>query len=437
MLASSQETTGRSINGFILGETLGAGANAKVKIGRDSKTNQVVAIKILSLASSDKQAVEKECRIHSSLVHVNILRFFNSFIDNSHIYLILEYAVAGELFDRIAPDVGVGDELAHLYFIQLLSGMEYLHRKGNILLDENGNLKICDFGHATVFSHNGKVRVLTTPCGSAPYVAPEVLTMKYNGDSIDVWSAGIVLYVLLAGNTPWGAPIKSDPEYQYYLDNFQKTLTEYQWYQIPEQILELVVGILNPDPKIRFSIEKIKSHPWAKRSNKMLTNGRCNDPAALAKKMITRLQLAGEVFDNSQPVSYSQPEIISFDNFEDNLDYLTTGNHNLKYESFSQPQQSIYEPENLQFCDLLPADSLTRFYSNKGMRQIMDHLTKVLESLLVQVKINSRGRIFFATVDKRKSPLHGEILIQSVGNRKDFWLVRFKKSKGDTLEFKR
>ena len=111
--------------------------------------------------------------------------------------------------------MGIDEECAHLYFTQLLASVGYLHNLGichrdlkpeNMLLDDHGNLKLSDFGLATVFRHKGKTRILTTPCGTPPYVAPEIHACHYEGPKVDLWSSGIILYVLLAGNTPWGEP---------------------------------------------------------------------------------------------------------------------------------------------------------------------------------------------------------------------------------------
>lgn len=99
------------------------------------------------------------------------------------IYMVLELAGGGDLFDKITPDVGVETDLAHFYFTQLMAGLEYIHQQGvahrdvkpeNMLLDNEGNLKIADFGLCAVYKHKGREREMKGACGSLPYIAPEV-----------------------------------------------------------------------------------------------------------------------------------------------------------------------------------------------------------------------------------------------------------------------
>ena len=190
-------------------------------------------------------AVKKEFKIHQVISHPNIIKLLGSTEDADHFYFILEFAVAGELFDKIEPDVGIDEEVAHFYFLQLINAVSHIHSLGichrdlkpeNILLDECGNLKLSDFGLATVFRHKNKTRTLTTPCGTPPYLAPEVRDMNYSGDSVDLWSSGIILYVLLVGNTAWAEPTRRDEEFNRYClsypnlsyhpwDNFSKSVS--------------------------------------------------------------------------------------------------------------------------------------------------------------------------------------------------------------------
>jgi serine/threonine-protein kinase Chk1 len=141
----------------------------------DTSSNEQVAIKLIPKASTSNSSLQKEIVIHQSLRHPNIIAFIKQLHDNSNIYLILEVAQGGELFDRIEPDVGLDEELCHFYFFQLLSVIEYLHRNGvahrdlkpeNMLLDKNGNLKLTDFGLSTVFKYRNTKRILETACGT-------------------------------------------------------------------------------------------------------------------------------------------------------------------------------------------------------------------------------------------------------------------------------
>jgi len=197
-----------------LHQVIGEGTFGTVRLALDTAGKQY-ACKMFQLTQDDglkaKQAdLFKECKIHAAARHANIIEFMGqvSTIDYHHIFL--EYGAGGELFDRIPPDVGIGEDLAHFYFHQLMNAVEYLHLVGiahrdlkpeNILLDSLGNLKVADFGLAAVFRHKGTLRNSSTACGTPPYVAPEIHTYDYFAPFTDIWSSGIILYVLMCGST--------------------------------------------------------------------------------------------------------------------------------------------------------------------------------------------------------------------------------------------
>lgn len=155
---------------------LGEGAYGEVRLAINSKTQETRAVKIISLnLLNDKNTIQKEVLIHKSLNNDNVVKFYSSFQHLDKFYIILEYASGGELFDRIEPDYGMSIELAHKYFCQLISGVEYLHSKGivhrdikpeNLLLNDFDQIKIADFGLATLFQYRGNERLLTSPCGT-------------------------------------------------------------------------------------------------------------------------------------------------------------------------------------------------------------------------------------------------------------------------------
>lgn len=161
-----------------------------------------------------KDVLQREVAIQKRMRHERTIGLKEQFVDagppdKGWIYLVLDYAAGGELFDKIAPDVGVEDRLARFYFHQLISGLEYIHSLGvchrdlkpeNILLDGRGNIKISDFGLSSIYKLNGQERSLNEVCGSLPYLAPEIATRRYSGEPIDVWSAGVVLFTLLVGS---------------------------------------------------------------------------------------------------------------------------------------------------------------------------------------------------------------------------------------------
>ncbi|KAI8805611.1 kinase-like domain-containing protein [Cladochytrium replicatum] len=404
--------------------------------------------------------IKKEITIHRNLSHHNIIRFLDVFSNDENVYIVLEYATSGELFDRIAPDIGVGEELAHFYFKQLIAGMEYLHANGvahrdlkpeNLLLDDRGNLKISDFGLATVFIQGGKERILYTACGTPPYAAPEIQIQEYRGHQVDIWSSGIILYTLLVGNTPWGEPTVADPEYSNYVNMIPRGLPYEPWNMFSRELFDLVTGIINPSPGDRYTVKMIKQSAWFVERH-CTTIGQCNDPVGLATKMMNKLQESGDFIEQ---ISFSQPETIRVNGYSQSQLY---GDQN-RFESFSQPQPSrgdtmlsqsqsmvsnccvqpleiltVRQPSS--FCDLLPSAANMRFYSNEDLSVIVRAVTLLMQEFAVQFKVHPSGtRISFSTVDKRRCPMNGEVRIQKLGEASN--LATFKKSKGDPLEFKR
>lgn len=226
----------------------------------------------------------------------------------------MEFAEGGDLFDKIEADVGVPEDIAHVYFKQLVSGTSFLHSKGvahrdlkpeNILLSDTGNLKLADFGMATMYEYKGSRKTSATVCGSPPYIAPEVLACgrpppnappgaapkKYNPDLVDIWSCGVILFVLLVGNTPWDEPVATSWEfYEYATKNGHST--DALWGRVPPATLSLLRGMISIDTKQRFSFAQIRQHPWFTRANSLLTaDDRVSDPLELATQMLGNLRI--------------------------------------------------------------------------------------------------------------------------------------------------
>lgn len=229
---------------------------------------------------------------------------------------------SGDLFDKIEADVGVGEDVAHFYFTQLISAVGYVHSRNvahrdikpeNILLSD-GDLKLADFGLAVLYGHNGQRKPCQTVCGSPPYMAPEVVpkdgftgrrTEPYEGDVADIWSCGIVLFVLLVGNTPWDEPTKNSDEFCDYLRGDIETDDDL-WSKTPRQVRSLLRGILRIDPKKRMNLEDVRRHPWFTRLNPFLTHdGRAANPVGLATQMLENLHIN---FDTDPTINTSSSQ---------------------------------------------------------------------------------------------------------------------------------
>lgn len=255
--------------------------------------------------------IASEVTLHAHLGHHNnIIQFFSTGEDQTWRWVAMELAEGGDLFDKIESDEGVGEDIAHFYFTQLISAVGHMHSKGvghrdlkpeNILLSASGDLKVADFGMATLFYHEGKKKLNTTMCGSPPYIAPEVITCSgntakkqgrgYYGNVADIWSCGVVLFVLLLGNTPWDQPDERSFEYTEYTRTNGRPDDEL-WHRLPPATLSLLRGMIRVDPKTRFSLEEIRRHPWFTRKNRYLSpEGRLADPIALATQMLESMRV--------------------------------------------------------------------------------------------------------------------------------------------------
>ncbi|KAF8404758.1 hypothetical protein HHK36_009647 [Tetracentron sinense] len=205
----------RKVGKYEVGRTIGEGTFAKVKFAQNTETGESVAMKVLDRSTIIKHKmvdqIKREISIMKLVRHPYVVRLHEVLASRTKIYIILEFITGGELFDKIVHQGRLSETESRRYFQQLIDGVDYCHSKGvyhrdlkpeNLLLDSEGNLKISDFG-LSAFPAQG-VSVLHTTCGTPNYVAPEVLSHKgYDGAIADVWSCGVILYVLMAGYPPF------------------------------------------------------------------------------------------------------------------------------------------------------------------------------------------------------------------------------------------
>ncbi|XP_041447176.1 microtubule affinity regulating kinase 2 S homeolog isoform X8 [Xenopus laevis] len=201
------------IGNYRLLKTIGKGNFAKVKLARHVLTGKEVAVKIIDktqLNSSSLQKLFREVRIMKVLNHPNIVNLFEVIETEKTLYLVMEYASGGEVFDYLVAHGRMKEKEARAKFRQIVSAVQYCHQKlivhrdlkaENLLLDSDMNIKIADFGFSNEFTFGNK---LDTFCGSPPYAAPELFQgKKYDGPEVDVWSLGVILYTLVSGSLPF------------------------------------------------------------------------------------------------------------------------------------------------------------------------------------------------------------------------------------------
>ncbi|KAL8161066.1 hypothetical protein V2J09_012555 [Rumex salicifolius] len=257
---------------YELGRFLGQGNFAKVYFARDMKSNQNVAIKVIDKEKVLKVGldlqIKREISAMKMLRHANVLQVYEVMASKSNIYMVLEYAKGGELFNKVAKG-RLKEDIARWVFQQLISAVDFCHRRGvyhrdlkleNLLLDDLGNLKVSDFGLSTLVESSTHDELLKTICGTPAYVAPEVISRKgYDGAKADTWSCGVILYAMLAGYLPF-----QDSNIMEMYKKIRRA--EYKcpnWF--PTELRKLVAKILDPNPRRRISIAKIMENPWFKR----------------------------------------------------------------------------------------------------------------------------------------------------------------------------
>ena len=253
---------------YKLGRKIGEGMFSTVKIAEHSLTNEQVAIKILEKTKisslEDKERINREIAVLKRVNHLNIVKLYQVVETKFVVYLIQEYIQGKEFLEYLTKKGKLKESDACKYFHQIISGLDYLHQCGiahrdfkpeNIILTNNNQLlKIIDFGLSNMYK---KGKLLKTSCGSPCYVPPEMVKeQSYNGALSDIWSAGVILYLMLCGKLPF---YDDDNEILY-----EKILSGK--YEEPEYLSKDVKDILKKifeiDPKKRINFEGIKSHPW-------------------------------------------------------------------------------------------------------------------------------------------------------------------------------
>ncbi|XP_029508471.1 serine/threonine-protein kinase Chk1 [Oncorhynchus nerka] len=419
-------------------QTLGEGAYGEVRLLVNRQTGEAVAVKVIDTSQGKEcsENVKKEICINKVLSHPNVVRFFGHRREGPTVYLFLEYCSGGELFDRIEPDLGMPEREAHRFFQQLMAAVEYLHSVGithrdikpeNILLDDKDNLKLSDFGLATMFRHRGRERRLNRLCGTLPYVAPELLSkLEFNAQPADVWACGIVLTAMLAGELPWDQPSESCQEYS---DWLQKKTYLSPWKKIKHTPLSLLSKLLQALPEERLSISDLKTDPWFSQTftplashNKLLLS----DRLLLHRNNSDRVQ-----FSSSQPdpalgvwegsvcvgvqdqVSFSQPA---------RPDNMLLGSQLLGTPGASQtPWQRLVR-------------RMTRFFTTLDSSASCSALRDTCINLGHTFKHTCTNQVTVSTLDRRNNKLIFKVHLMELDERV---LLDFRLSKGDGLEFKR
>ncbi|XP_054798998.1 CBL-interacting serine/threonine-protein kinase 8-like isoform X6 [Prosopis cineraria] len=410
----------RKVGKYEIGRTIGEGTFAKVKFAQNTESGESVAMKVLDRSTIIEHKmvdqIKREISIMKLVRHPNVVRLHEVLASRTKIYIILEFITGGELFDKIVHHGRISEAESRRYFQQLVDGVDFCHSMGvyhrdlkpeNLLLDSQGNMKISDFGLSALPEQG--VSILRTTCGTPNYVAPEVNVLShkgYDGAMADVWSCGVILYVLLAGYLPFD---ELDLTTLYSkIDRAEFSCPA--WF--PMGAKSLIHRILDPNPQTRITVEQIRNDEWFKKGYV---------PVSLLEYEDVNLDDVNAAFDDAEDQTVNQqsenedmgPLILNaFD-----LIILSQG---LNLASlFDRRQDSV----NCQ----------TRFITRKPAKVVLSSMEVVAQSMGFKTHIrNYKMRVEGISADKTS---YFSVILEIFEVAPTFLMVDIQKTAGDVGEY--
>lgn len=425
-MSPMENTSNILMQKYELGRLLGQGTFAKVYYARSTITNQSVAIKVINkdkvMKTGYADQIIREISVMRLVKHPNVIELFEVMATKSKIYFVMEYAKGGELFKKVAKGK-LKEEVAHKYFRQLVNAVDFCHSRGvyhrdikpeNILLDENENLKVSDFGLSALADSKRQDGLLHTTCGTPAYVAPEVIKRRgYDGAKADIWSCGVVLFVLLAGYIPF-----HDPNLiEMYRKISKAEFTCPSWF--PRGVRRLLSKMLDPNPDTRISMEKIKQCSWFRKGP---NGGRQNEEEgennSVSIEVKNHSEQCGDVSDGLAAEARQESVVVPASiNAFDIISYSPGFNLCGFFEDSFQKREA-------------------RFTSRQPASVIISRLEDIAKRLKLKIKKRAAGLLKLEGIHEgRKGILSIDAEIFEVTQL--LHLVEVKKSNGDTLEYEK
>lgn len=392
---------------YEMGRLLGQGTFAKVYYGKNLTTNESVAIKVINKDNVKKEGlmeqIKREISVMRLVRHPNVVELKEVMATKGKIFFVMEYVKGGELFAKVAKGK-LKEDLARKYFQQLVSAIDFCHSRGvshrdlkpeNLLLDGNEDLKVSDFGLSALPEQLWIDGLLHTQCGTPAYVAPEVLRKKgYDGATADIWSCGVILFVLLAGYLPFQA----DNLMKMYRKVFKAEFEFPPWFSTDAKCL--ISKLLVSDPANRISIPEIMQNPWFQKGF-------------------------------AKPIAFSIQEPAGENNDEKDENSLSPSFYNA-FELISS-MSSGFDLSSMFECE---RKSGSIFTSKCSASAIMTKLKTVASRLNFSVTSVKKFKVKMqAKMDGRKGKLAATAEVFEVAP--EVAVVVFSKSAGDTLEYKK
>ncbi|KAI5670991.1 hypothetical protein M9H77_11355 [Catharanthus roseus] len=414
-------TSRTRVGRYELGRTLGEGTFAKVKFARNTETGENVAIKILDKEKVLKHKmigqIKREISTMKLIRHPNVIRMYEVMASKTKIYIVLEFVTGGELFDKIAAKGRLKEDEARKYFQQLINAVDYCHSRGvyhrdlkpeNLLLDDSGVLKVSDFGLSALPQQVREDGLLHTTCGTPNYVAPEVINNKgYDGAKADLWSCGVILFVLMAGYLPF----EESNLMSLYKKIFKAEFTCPPWFSTSAK--KLIKRILDPNPQTRITIPEVIENEWFKKGYR---------PPVFEPEEVS-LDDVNAIFNESG----DSPNLVVERREERPTTPLTMNAFELISTSQGLNLSSLFE----KHMGLVKRE--TRFTSKRPANEIISKIEEAAVPLGFNVKKNNYKMKLNAEKTGRKGNLSVATEIFEVAP--SLYMVELRKAGGDTLEF--
>ncbi len=415
-------SSGRTrVGRYELGRTLGEGTFAKVKFARNIETGENFAIKILDKEKVLKHKmitqIKREISTMKLIRHPNVIRMYEVMASKTKIYIVLEFVTGGELFDKIATKGRLKEDEARKYFQQLINAVDYCHSRGvfhrdlkpeNLLLDTNGILKVSDFGLSALPQQVREDGLLHTTCGTPNYVAPEVINNKgYDGAKADLWSCGVILFVLMAGYLPF----EDSNLVALYKKIFKADFTCPPWFSSSAK--KLIKRILDPSPSTRITISEVVENEWFKKGYQ---------PPRFEQEDVSLDDLDAIFSETGESPNFvvERREERSTAPVTMNAFELISKSQGLNLSSLFEKQMGLVKRE-------------TRFTSKSPANEIISKIEEAAQPLGFDVKKNNYKLKLQGEKTGRKGHLSVATEIFEVAP--SLYMVEVRKAGGDTLEF--